>query len=331
MMLFNNCGRIIILFISFFYTSFLSAEQSIGRLLELSSNQLQQYEQKKFKVLGAIQVESSVDNYQLMEFSGIAWDNDENKMVILSDRGFIIHVKPIFQQDKLVDTQFISHHHLKDASGKKLNGKAADSEGLALINSNNKIKGDTELIISFERQPRISQYKSDGNYISDRPIKNILNNKSNYSGANKALEAITFHNQHGLITGPERPLNGTSEDHLSLHSLENKSWNFIPENNNYGSLVGLTTLPDNSLIALERIFPGIFAGVTSVIHQIKIENDSLKQSTLLKLEPADGFLNDNFEGITWHKDNRFFIISDDNDNFLQRTLLVYFEIPGLDN
>jgi len=31
-----------------------------------------------------------------------------------------------------------------------------------------------------------------------------------------------------------------------------------------------------------------------------------------------------------HKDNHFFMISDDNNSALQRTLLVYFNLPELD-
>ena len=93
--------------------------------------------------------------------------------------------------------------------------------------------------------------------------------------------------------------------------------------------MGLTTLPDNRLIALERTFPGIFAGVSNVLHLITLEANALKQETLVKLNPSDGYFNDNFEGISWHEKNRFFMISDDNDNLLQRSILIYFEIPDL--
>jgi hypothetical protein len=35
---------------------------------------------------------------------------------------------------------------------------------------------------------------------------------------------------------------------------------------------------------------------------------------------------DNFEGIAHHRDNRYFLVSDDNNSALQSTVLVYFEI-----
>jgi hypothetical protein len=35
---------------------------------------------------------------------------------------------------------------------------------------------------------------------------------------------------------------------------------------------------------------------------------------------------DNFEGLARHRGNRFFMVSDDNGVFIQRTLLLYFEL-----
>lgn len=330
MTLFNNWGRIIILISILSPCRLIGAEPSIAKPLELSPAQLQHYEQNNFKVLGAVQLNRDAGPKQaLVEFSGLAWDHDQKTLIILSDRGFIINVHPIFNEDRLIDVELASFHQLKDAKGKKLRYKATDSEGLALINSKNGKANDTELLISFERRPRIVHYTIEGEFISHEPINNALQDIVNYAGENKGLEAITLHNQFNIITGPERPLDGPSKGLLSLHNLDNKQWGLRPDNENYGSLVGLTTLPDNRLIALERIYPGIFAGVTNVIHLITLDENALKQETLLKIQPSDGFFNDNFEGISWHKNNRFFMISDDNDNFLQRTVLIYFEIPEL--
>ena len=331
MTLFNCWGRIIILFICLSYSGLTTAKESIGEHLVLSSAQLQHYEQNNFKILGTVLLNRSAGpDYPLMEFSGLAWDHDEKVLIILSDRGFIIHAKPIFNGEKLMDIELLSYHHLEDANDKRLANKANDSEGLALINSKNNKINDTELLVSFERQPRITRYTINGKFISNKLINNALDDISNYAGSNKALEAITLHNQYDIVTGPERPLVDSSNNKLSLHTLNSKKWFFSPENNNYGSLVGLTTLPDDRLIALERIFPGIFAGVSNVLHLITLEANALKQETLVKLIPSDGYFNDNFEGISWHDKNRFFMISDDNNSLFQRSILIYFEIPSLD-
>jgi hypothetical protein len=329
MMLFKYWDRKILLLLCLIHSSFLNAGQSIGNALTLPPAQLEYYEQNNFKILGVLQIRSKANpSTRLIELSGIAWDQDQQNLIILSDRGFIIHTKPIFINDELHNIELLSHHQLKDADGKELKFPKNDSEGLALINSKNNIDDDTELVISFERKPRIVRYTTDGTFISYEPIKNDLNKIKNYKSSNKALEAVTLHKQYNIITGPERPLD--SNNALSLHTLNDKQWLFKQTNEKYGSLVGLTTLPNNKIVALERIFPGIFSGITNVIHLITLE-DSLRQETLLKLQPADGYFNENFEGISWHKKNRFFMISDNNDNPFQRTLLIYFEIPSLEN
>jgi len=315
-------------FLCLFYPGYTTADQSIARSLHFSSSQIENLQKKNFNLLGALQLKSAVSpDQRLMEFSGIAWDNDEQSLLLLSDRGFIVHSKPVFTGNKLTDLSFISYHRLLDKKGKALRYKPSDSEGLALINSNNNRHNDTELLISFERIPRVLRYTTDGKFLSQEKINNELNDIKNYKSENKSMEAITIHKQYKIITGPEQALD--KNDSLSLHNLDEKEWLLNGKSKQYSSLVGLTTLPNNQLVALERIFPGVFAGVTSIIHLITLNNDSIKQQRLVKLNPEDGF-NENFEGISWHKDNRFFMISDDNENIFQRSLLIYFEIPELD-
>ncbi|MFT5395461.1 MAG: hypothetical protein ACI85N_000646 [Gammaproteobacteria bacterium] len=330
MILLKELGRIILLIICLTYLSHASAERDIGDAIELQKSQLQQLEQNNFKVLGVVQLKQNAGpDFPLMEFSGLAWDHDQKQLIILSDRSFIIHTTPIFENDRLVDITLNSYHFLKDKNGKKLKHKFSDSEGLALNNAKNKIDGDTELIISFERKPRIIKFTTEGNPISQYPLANNLNDIKNYAGANKSLEAITLHPKFKIITGPERPLKKSSDIGLSLHTINNDVWHFKPESEDHGSLVGLTTLPNNRLIALERIYTNVFAGVSSVLHLITLDTDSIHVEQLSVLNPSASYFNENFEGISWHKDNRFFMISDDNDNIFQRTLLVYFEIPSL--
>lgn len=328
MMLFMYWDKIILLSLCLICSTIVKAEQSIAHPLSFNSAQLAHLEQNNFKILGGLQLESNVKSeHHLIELSGIAWDNDQQNLILLSDRGFVFHTKPVFNKDELVDLKLLSYYPLLDAAGKKLKHKSADSEGLALINSRNNQNNDTELLISFERKPRIARYTTEGKLISYETINNDLNEIKNYQSANKALEAITIHDQFNIITGPERPLE-KNNNLLSLHTLNSEQWLFEPDNKKYGSLVGLTTLPNNQIIALERSYPGIFAGITNVIHLLTLETNSLKQKKLVTLNPEEG-LNENFEGISWHKNNRFFIVSDDNDNLFKRTVLIYFEIPGL--
>lgn len=329
MILFKYWDRKILLFFCLFQSNFAISEHSIANRVSITPNQLEPSENKNFKILGILQLESQINSeYRLAETSGLAWDHDQQSLILLSDRGYFIHTKPIFKKGTLIDLDFLSYHQLLDSNNKKLKNKSTDSEGLALLNSKNNLKNDTELLISFERKPRIIKYTTDGKYISKQALNNDLNNIKNYKSENKALEAITLHDQFNIITGPERPLDNNSNS-LSLHNLQNKKWLFKPDNEKHGSLVGLTTLPNNRIIALERIFSNIFTGVSHAIHLITLNEDSIEQKVLFRTRPEEAYLNENFEGISWHEENRFFMISDDNDNPFQRTLLMYFEIPDL--
>ncbi|MBL1142452.1 MAG: hypothetical protein HND53_10510 [Proteobacteria bacterium] len=330
-MLFKYWDKNVLFFLCLVSTSIANAEQSIANSLNLTDAQLKHYETKNFKILGVLQLKSNIESeHRLVELSGIAWDHDEQSLIVLSDRGVIIHTKPVFNKNELIDLNLLSLHPLLDVDGKKLKHKFTDSEGVALINSRNNRYNDTELLISFERKPRIIRYTTEGKFILKETINNNLNDIDNYQSQNKALEAITLHDQFNIITAPERPLDHNN-NLLSLHSLNDEQWLLEPDNKKYSSLVGLTTLPNNQIIALERSFPGVFAGVTNVIRLLTLEKNSIKQEMLVKLQPDDGYFNENFEGISWHKKNRFFMVSDDNDNIFQRTLLIYFEILALKN
>ena len=51
-----------------------------------------------------------------------------------------------------------------------------------------------------------------------------------------------------------------------------------------------------------------------------------KTKVLAKFNSSEGWLLDNFEGLARVGKNRYVMISDDNDNFFQQTLLMYFEV-----
>jgi hypothetical protein len=67
-----------------------------------------------------------------------------------------------------------------------------------------------------------------------------------------------------------------------------------------------------------------------MLRRVQLTPDSttqpLKPETVVTLDSNKGFQIDNFEGLARHRGNRFFMVSDNNDLFVQRTLLMYFEL-----
>ena len=109
---------------------------------------------------------ANVNSIPVHELSGIAWDEDEKLLYAVSDEGLLYHLTLTVKDNKLKMLEVIHATQLKDINGLPLAGKYDDSEGLSLINANNGKKGDSELIISFEKKPRITRYNPKGNIIS---------------------------------------------------------------------------------------------------------------------------------------------------------------------
>ena len=288
------------------------------------------YLHKGFELLSVYEFNNFAREDWLYEFSGLAWDYDEHILYSITDGGYLVKLKPIFEKNQLVDIQISSYQKLKNDNGQELTGRSSDSEGMALINHNNHIIGDTELLISFERIPRVVRYKTDGSVIETMDI-DIINHEPDYESTNKQFEAITEYPKYNFITGTERPFLHDSFGVIKLFNHTKQISQIHLSNAKYGALVGLTTTPKNNIIALERVFINVFLGLGFHLHLLEKHESGFKQTTVFSSTAGDGYFNDNFEGISHYKDNYFFMISDDNRNPYQRSLLVYFRLLDLEN
>jgi hypothetical protein len=266
----------------------------------------------------------TVNGSKVSELSDLAWDNDEQLLYALSDNGHLLSFKPVFNDNKFVELSMVNGIALHDDKNKKLRWKNSDSEGLALINSSNNIQGDTQYIISFERLTRVIQYNQKGFIEKQLEIPEKLRKISNYRSENKSLESILFHDQLGLIVGSEYSLKDEDKTQLGFYTLDGKFWSF-PAYFHDGALTGLATAKDNDLLALERVYGGFFSGFKVALHHLHITEDHIEDKVIALFLPSEDFFNDNFEGVARHKDDFYFMISDDNNHPLKRTVLIYFK------
>lgn len=266
----------------------------------------------------------SINGLRISELSDLAWDKDENLLHALSDNGYLLGFRPIFKNEQLHDLLLINGFALHDDKGKKLRWKNSDSEGLTLINSDNHIPGDTQYIVCFERQPRVIQYNREGFIEKQIEIPEKLGNIVNYRSENKSLESVVIHEQHGLMIGTEYPLKGDDKAQLGFYTLDGKFRSF-PAHFPDGALTGLAITEDNSLLAIERTLGGVFAGFKIALHHLQLENDHLEDKVIAIFLPSEGYFNDNFEGIVKYKKDFYFMISDNNNHPLKRTVLIYFK------
>lgn len=266
-----------------------------------------------------------IDGTAVSDLSALAWDEDEHILFAVSDNGYLLHLQPVFNAGELVDILFVDGYRLLDEQGKPLQGKLADSEGIAIKNERNKIRGDTELFISFERVPRIIQYSQRGEFINPVLLPPVLRQIENYRGENYSLESLLYHESLGLLTGPELPLQTDSPGQLVIYALDGRLWRILAHDPADGALVELAAMGGGRILVLERAYKGAFLGLVVTLHCLDPDDHRMTTQihTLRANEP--GF-NENFEGLTLIRDGHYMMISDDNNHPLKQTMLVYFRL-----
>ncbi|TVT52205.1 MAG: esterase-like activity of phytase family protein [Sedimenticola thiotaurini] len=301
----------------------LASAEPVGNPIEINELIKSKDPYMGIQLMGSLSLKG---NPALAELSGLAWDEDEQTLLAISDRGWLLHLLPIFENGNLIQADLQKIRVLKDRHGKPLRGSWRDSEGLTLENSENGVSGDTSLIISFERHNRIERYTLDGEWVKTEPLPKLLEQTSFQPKGNKGLEAVTLHPQLGIITGPEYPPKGTP--HYLVNSAGIK-WYFTPKEPN-GALVALEALPNGDLILLERAYTSIFAPWVISLTQIKMADlvpDNQVSSTLIaRFDSSEGWLTQNLEGLTRHQGMHFFMVSDDGNKPWAQTQLIYFKL-----
>lgn len=284
----------------------------------------------RIRFLGMLQLPDVTRNGQrLSQLSGLAWDDDDGVLYALSDKGGLFHLKPQFDGDFLMGLYLLRAVPLQDpGSNKSFMRPRTDSEGLDILNGRNGRKGDAELVISFERVPRIGRYRPDGSALGDYPLPEPLSGAKNFTGANRMLESVCVDSSLGVITAPEEPLKNEQSGSTRIFSLSSGSWRYPVASGD--RLTAMECLGQGEVIFLQQTYLHAFGQITVSLKRVRLasnpSSEPLKPETLVTLDSQQGFEIDNFEGLTRHKGRRFFMVSDNNDLFVQRTLLMYFEL-----
>mgnify|MGYP001080074408 CR=1 FL=1 len=282
------------------------------------------------RLLGTLRLPTEFAGVTVGGLSGLAWDNDESLLYAISDGGELHHFQPVFDDDGfLADIRHLASFALKDAESRPLTAPWADSEGLTLINGDNGIRGDTELLVSFEIRMRIRRYSNTGERLGGIQLPAPLRDPQRYRNANMSLEAITTHPRWDVLVAPENSLRSDPRGSVTLFSSTGERWRYPLAGAPRSSLVAMETLPDGSVMFLERAFTSLMQPLIISLRRANLQAASdapLTVEDIAVLDSSKGWLLDNFEGLTPYRDGRFFMVSDDNRHFLQNTLLVFFEL-----
>ena len=304
-----------------------------ARPFELSDSYPTAQRYMGIRLRGAIEIlPTEVDGIPLVGLSGLAWDDDALLLYAVSDRGGLFHLRPQFSQGILRNISIVRAVALRAPNGQPLRGKAADAEGLALTATPNGRTGDPTLLIAFEHTPRVVAFDPEGYQRAPVALPPALRHKDRYANPNKALEAVTLHPRWGLLTGPEWPFFGQDPAAIPIFALEHHGfWRYPRASAPDSALVAMEALADGSLLTLERSYQAMLALVTIALRRTaplhsQPAGQRLPTRDIAVFRSSEGWRVDNFEGLSHHRDRRFFMVSDDNARSLQRTLLVYFEV-----
>lgn len=241
----------------------------------------------------------------------------KKRLYALDDKGRLYTFKIKIKNGKIKKLKLRNIQKLKDEKGNKLSKLDRDSEGMVVK--------DNALLISFEKNPRVEIYSFNAKRISKLKIHKKLRDINRYQSANTALEALAYNEKYGLVTAPEAPLKNRN---ISYHTLyaQKRTWKF----RSYGNITALEFINRDEILVMQRSFNDFTRSRETVLSRVNLskcgKKDICKNDVLAELNSKDGWNIDNFEGLTKVSKNRYLMISDDNGSFLQKTLLVLFEI-----
>lgn len=283
----------------------------------------------RVRLLGALELPyERVQDHELVELSGLAWDEDDEVLYAVSDHGVLFHIRLDFAAGYLSDAKVTRAFRLHGSNNELLRGQSADAEGLEILNGRNGVKNDARLLVSFERVPRVNRYTPTGRFEQRHELPAQL--KKSYRGSNRGFESVTYMSEFGILVAAERPATNANQNMHQIFDLGDSAWSLPRFGGPASSLVAIEAMADGSLIFLERSFVSVWRPLQIIIRRAARLSDLHKElvnpDPIVVFNSFDGWRLDNFEGMTHHEGNKFFLVSDDNENPIQRTLLIYLEI-----
>ena len=266
-----------------------------------------------------------VNGHSMQELSGLAWDADEQLLYAVSDRGTVFHLRLQLDGARLAQVKPVFGAELRDASGAT---RKFNAEGLAVLNADNGIKGDTQLVVALENGPQILRFTPQGEVLGAIELPEALRDKARYYSKNKRLEAVAAMGAQRFVTAPEAPLAGEDPMRHTLYATDGARWSF--EAIAKGSdLKGIEALADGSLLVLERLEGGGKNARQVVLRRIDPASCAAGKvcsgGVSGDVAPLDG----NYEGMTRLSDRLLLLVSDGSTerNGAARFALIQLQTP----
>jgi len=268
---------------------------------------------------------SQIDGLKFSEISDLAYDPSTHRLYMISDEGILFVFNARFGK-KIEVLEPIKAVPLLKKGGKVFKKWRRDSEGMTL-------DGRKRLLISFEGKPKIGWFHKNSEKMGQRIKKyllpKVLRNSKAYRSRNKSLEALAWHPRYGVLTAAEWPLKHDDKKRQTIYSLNGRRWHFKAGPEPKSAISAMEVTDRGNLLVIERSYTGLldpFVVTLKLIYLDRCKKGWCPSKVLLKMDSHKGWDVDNFEGLTKVGKYHYVMISDDNNNFFQKTLLIYFEV-----
>ena len=270
--------------------------------------------------MGAVVIPAGPD--KVGGLSSIEMGQSDRHLFFQADDGRFYSARVQWSNSKLIGVNLDKGLLLRDENGRPPTSRARfDSESLSRL-------PDGDWLVGYERDHRIERYKDIEGRPSGIPIPMPALPGLAELPRNDGLEAMTALPNGNILAIAEAKLGEVSpawlwqEGHWQKLSYRPKS-GFVP--------VDATSLRDGSVLVLERSLNLLYGFRSRIVH-VKapdIKAGAVLDGTQLALMESP-HLSENFEGIHAFAGpdgkTRLFIVSDNNFNAIQQTILAAFEL-----
>jgi hypothetical protein len=297
-------------------------------LLALAAPAASEERRARLEVLDNVEVPKEANGERIGELSGLAWDRDENLLYAVSDQGRIHHFVLRLDGDRIAELKPVFSSRLS-APGDRPKG-LVNAEGLDVLNGANGKPSDTELLVALEDGPAIARFTPQGEYVGLVDLPGVLTDSRSYDGKNERLEAVTAHPRHGILTAPEAPLRVRSDDDHTIFAAQGREWSFRTFQPKRSSLKAMETLPDGSLLVLERTRDEKGADPHARLRHVDLPKCSNGGACpVTDAIPSSGEVPPgNYEGMTRITDDLYLMVSDHTKRDPVSARLVLFRLTA---
>ena len=257
-------------------------------------------------------------------WSDVDISDDGMRLTAISDRGFWFEaVVEYDEKGGLAQLKEGRLGYLLNLGGRRQPGLIGDAEGLARA-------PDGSFFVSYERRPRIWLYPAADPPFSAPPRVVPQPPGASAMPENGGIEALV-RLPGGRLLALSEELKTEGGAHVGWVG-DGRSWSRVTyEAGTDFKPTGAARLPDGDVLVLERRFTRMTVPAARIV---RVRAEALRPGAhivgkeIALIEPPLTF--DNFEGISVRQgsggETLIFLLSDDNYFFLQRTLLLMFEL-----